>query len=136
MKELGLQHERETIKAFIQKERQERCLSLLSHPTRRRDFTNQLAHFKWFDPHWAHPISPKLAHTADEVVTLLRQKGAGPRAWVISESPEIDAQEIHLEEAIHYIWGGSIGTILSCIPGKLGFFRGEEVKSELLLARP
>jgi hypothetical protein len=51
----------------------------------------------------------------------------------MSASPELDAQELHLEEAIHHIWGGSTGTILSCIPGKLGFFRGEEIKSELLL---
>jgi hypothetical protein len=26
-----------------------------------------------------------------------------------------------------------MGTILSCIPGKLGFFRGEDMQSELLL---
>jgi hypothetical protein len=34
------------------------------------------------------------------------------------------------------IWGGSMGTVLSCIPGKLAFFRGEEKKSELLLQHP
>jgi hypothetical protein len=59
MNELGLQHERETIKAFIQKERQERCLFLLSHSNRWRDFTSQLAHFKWFAPRWSVPIVPK-----------------------------------------------------------------------------
>jgi hypothetical protein len=135
MNEFGPQHERATIQAFIQKERQERCLFLLSHPTRRRDFTSQLAHFKWFDPCWAAPISPKVAHTSDQIAALLRQKGAGNSVWAISEDPSIDAREFPLENAVKEIWGGSMGTILSCIPAKLAFFRGEEMKSELLLMR-
>jgi hypothetical protein len=48
----------------------------------------------------------------------------------------MDPREFPLEKAVNEIWGGSVGTILSCIPGKVGIFRGEEMKSELLLARP
>jgi hypothetical protein len=135
MNEHGILHEQATIKAFIQKERQERSLFLLSHPSRRHDFTRQLAHFKWFDSHFAKPLLPETAHTTAEIVALLRKKGSGRTVWVISESPSIDARELGLEEAMAEVWGGSMGTILSCIPGKLGFFRGEEMKSELLLER-
>ena len=135
MSDFGLQHEQATIQSFIQMERQERCLFLLSHPARRRDFTRQLAHFKWLDPRWAAPIPPKVAHTADQIATLLRQKRAGNSVWAISEDPSMDAREFPLEKAVKEIWGGNKGTILSCIPGKLAFFRGEEMKSELLLMR-
>jgi len=41
-----------------------------------------------------------------------------------------------LEDAMKEISGGDMGTILSCIPGKLAFFRGEEMRSERLLERP
>ena len=33
------------------------------------------------------------------------------------------------------VWGSQMGSILSCIPGKLAFFHGEEIKSERLLER-
>jgi hypothetical protein len=136
MNELGLLHEQATVRAFIQKERQDRSMFLLSHPSRRRDFTNQLAHFKWFDARFARSIPPTTAHTAEEIIALLRRKGAGARAWVISEWSEIDAQDICLEDVVHSIWGGNKGTIVSCMPGKLAFFRGEAMKSELLLDHP
>jgi hypothetical protein len=136
MNELGILHEQATVKAFIQKERQDRCMFLLSHPSRRRDFTNQLAHFKWLDARFVRSIPPATAHTADEIVALLRRKGAGSRAWVISEWSELDAQEFDLEDVIPRIWGGEMGTIVSCIPGKLGLFRGEDMKSERLLDHP
>ncbi len=35
-----------TLRAFIQKERQERCCFLLAHPKRRKDFTKELSHFQ------------------------------------------------------------------------------------------
>ena len=132
----GLAHERETVRAFIQKPRQERLLLLLSNPKRRREFTDELAHFKWLDEQFAHVIPPTTAHTAAEIVALLQKNGAGPRVWVISENRSIDAQEMDLEDAVYQIWGGSMGTILSCVPGKLGLFRSEEMKSGRLLTHP
>ena len=56
--------------------------------------------------------------------------------WIISEDSSIDASELPLEEAMNHVWGLQRGAILSCIPGKLAFFRGEEMKSECLLTRP
>jgi len=67
---------------------------------------------------------------------LLRKKGAGDTVWAISSDQSIDARELEIREAIGSIWAGDYGTILSCIPGRLCFFRGEEMKSERLLERP
>jgi hypothetical protein len=131
----GLLHEQETVRAFIQKPRHERTLLLLSSPKRRHEFTDDLAHFKWLDERFTHSIPPSLAHTAAELVALLRKKGAGPTVWVISEDRSIDAREMNLQDVMKHIWGREIGTILSCVPGKLGFYCDEEMKSERLLIR-
>jgi hypothetical protein len=55
---------------------------------------------------------------------------------VISSDDSIDGPELEIHEALKGIWGGDSGTILSCVPGRLCFFRGEEMKSERLLEHP
>ena len=129
-------HEQEVVRSFILKDRRERCAFLLADRNRRQKFREALAHFKWLDERFAHPISPKIAHTAAELVALLRQKGAGPSVWVISEDAKIDGREMDLEAAMDEVWGGQWGTILSCIPGRLAFFKDEEMHSERLLLHP
>jgi hypothetical protein len=129
-------HEKEFVRAFILKARQERCAFLLSHPTRRQKLRDELPHFKWLDEKFAKPISPKVAHTAAELVALLRSKGAGRTAWVIAQDRRIDGQEMNLDNAMEAIWGAQEGAILSCVPGKLAFFKDEEMHSERLLFRP
>jgi hypothetical protein len=131
-----LLHEQETIRAFILKGRREGCAYLLGNPKHRRKFTDELAHFKWLDERFAHPIPPNTAHTSAELVQLLRKKVAGETVWVISDDSVIDGKEMLLDDAMNHIWGREIGTILSCVPGKLAFFVGEEVKSERLLEHP
>jgi len=131
----GQAHEQGVIGSFILKERQERCALLLSDPKRRRKFTDELAHFKWLDERFAKPIPACTAHTASEIVALLGSKGEGLTVWVISEYSAIDGREMPLAEAMKETWGGGVGTILSCIPGKLAFFHGEEMRSERLLER-
>jgi hypothetical protein len=95
-----------------------------------------LPHFKWLDERFAHPISPKVANTAAEIAALLRSKGAGRTVWAISEDRVIDGRELDLVEAVKETWGAQMGTVLSCIPGKLAFFKDEEIRSERLLMRP
>jgi len=119
-------HEEAAVRAFIQKPLQERALFLLSHKARRRDYTHELAHFKWLDERFAHKIPPTVAHTFKEKIALLHSKGAGLTVWSISEDPEIDGKELDLKVAMEHIYGREIGTLLSCIPGKLGYFEDEE----------
>jgi hypothetical protein len=128
-------HEQGFVRAFILKEKQRRCAYLLSNPDRRKNFRHALAHFKWLDERFSQPILPSTAHTADELVAFLRQKGAGGTVWVISEYRPIDGREMVLEEAVQETCGRSCGSVLSCIPGKLAFFRDEEMQSQRLLER-
>lgn len=56
--------------------------------------------------------------------------------WVISEMLAMDGKEMRLEAAMHEVWGQGIGSVLSCIPGKLAFFEDEEMHSQRLLIHP
>ncbi len=136
MTNAGLSHEQKVVQAFTLKNRRERCTYFLGHPEHRHKFTEELAHFKWLDERFAHPIPPSTAHTAAEVVSLLRRKGAGQTVWIISDDVAIDAQEMPVDAAMSRIRGRQIGAILSCVPGKLAFFAAEEMKSKRLLLRP
>ena len=45
----------------------------------------------------------------------------------------LDGKELELESVLERVFDSDTGTILSCLPGRLGFFSGEDEK--LLLAR-
>src|SRR5258707_9757228 len=52
------------------------------------------------------------------------QRGAGPSCWVISENSDLDGKEADLLLARKETIGYQMGTIISCIPGKLWILRG------------
>lgn len=81
-------HEEGAIRAFVQRDKQERFLGFLANPKNRKKFTTSLAHFRWFDRRFATPISwkvdPKLklwerhVQGIENIHRLLQSKGAGP----------------------------------------------------------
>jgi hypothetical protein len=139
------EHEAAVIRAFVQRDKQERFLGFLANPKNRRKFTESLSHFRWFDQRFAAPLqwkvdqAPKLTpwgkHVSgiDNIYRLLKSKGAGMNCWVMSEDSEIDGREMDLRAALEHVNGRQIGAILSCVPGKLAFFESED--ETLLLAR-
>jgi len=139
----GANHEESTIRAFVLQDKQERFLEFLAKPKNRKKFTQLLAHFRWFDRRFATPIpwkvDPKLklwerhVQGIENIQRLLQTRGAGQTCWVISEDPTIDGQELNLRAALERVSGSQVGAILSCVPGRLAYFEGEEVS--LLLAR-
>jgi hypothetical protein len=142
----GLQsgeHEQGAIRAFVQQNKQERFLGFLANPKNRKKFTESLAHFRWFDRQFATPIlwkvDPKLklwerhVQGIDNIYRLLKSKGAGATCWAISEDRELDGRELDLRAALEHVNGRQIGTILSCVAGKLAYFESED--EALLLAR-
>jgi hypothetical protein len=136
-------HEQVTIRAFVQQDKQERFLGFLASPKNRKKLTTSLAHFCWFDQRYATPISWKVdpnlklserhVQGVENIYRLLRSKGAGLTCWVISEDAEIDGRELDLRAALEHVNGRQIGTILSCVPGKLAYFESED--ESLLLTR-
>jgi len=121
---VAVNHEEETIKAFILPNQQDRYLEFLKVPKKRAKFIAQLAHFKHLNSQFAFSIPGK--SNPSSLLKLLGAKGAGPQCWVISENPAMDAREMNLETALKGTIGYGMGTIISCLPGKLAYFEDEE----------
>jgi hypothetical protein len=138
-------HEAAVIRAFVQRDKQERFLGFIANPKNRKKFTESLSHFRWFDQRFAAPLQwkvdqdPKLTlwgkHVSgiENIYRLLKSKGAGLTCWAMSEDSQIDQRELDLREALEHVKGRQIGTILSCVPGKLAYFESED--ETLLLTR-
>jgi hypothetical protein len=126
--------EEATILAFVVKERRERFLTLLSNPKHRRKVTASLAHpnLGWFDSRCVKSIPPSQSGK-EGIASILRAKGAGKTCWAISEDRKLDAKEFDLESVLAEIVGCGMGTILSCVPGKLAYVESED--SRFILER-
>jgi hypothetical protein len=139
----AIEHEAATIKAFVVRTKQDRFLSFLSNPKKREKFTRELSHFGWFDKTFVTSVpwkaDPKSGlwerHTQGiaNISRLLRSRGAGRTCWAISEDPHLDGRKLDLDGVLADVVGRGMGTILSCVPGRLAFFEGES--ESLLLAR-
>ena len=115
--------EKALIQAFVLSNKQERYLV----PKQRKKFVDGLYHFDEFDRSWEVAIPPS-QQTAEEIVRLLKSRGAPETCYAISTNRKIDQKRIVLYDALQRIVGGSDGTLLSCIPGKLAYFEGESPK--------
>jgi hypothetical protein len=137
------EHEEATIKAFVVHDKQERFLLFAASPKNRKKLTRELGHFCWFDNRYSTPVSwtvdpnrklwDRHVQGIANIIRLLRSKGAGQSCWGISENVEIDGKLLPLESALESVVGSGMGSILSCIPGKLAYFEGED--ESLLLSR-
>jgi hypothetical protein len=119
-------HEEGFVRSFVLASKRDRVAMLLANPKRRREYVKTLAHYGDLDVQHAEAVSPKVAHTVDEWLKLLLSKGAPARCWVISEDASKDAKEVELSEALRETIGAGMGTIVSCVPGKLAYFEDED----------
>ena len=117
----------EVVRAFIDPKRRERYLEFLATPKRRVKFISQLAHFKALNPNWLVGIPPNQQNLSS-LIESLTGMGAGPRCRVISENLELDARELDLRIALEETLGRQMGTIISCIAGRLGYFEDEDAR--------
>jgi superfamily II DNA or RNA helicase len=125
-------HEREFVKAFVPRERRERWLELLANPKQRQKITLQLAHNAVFRSDRIVAIEPRQQH-AKPLSELLTRKGAPELCYVISESEELDGREMLLVDALKAIVGYGMGSIVSCIPGRLAYYEAEGPKERFIL---
>ncbi len=54
---------------------------------------------------------------------------------MMSDIREIDGQTMRLCDALGAIEEGGWGTILDCVPGKLGYYSGQHGEERLVLSR-
>lgn len=120
-----MDHEAAVIRAFILPTKRERYLEFLMSPKGRAKFIAELAHFKHLNPRFASNI-PGSQTNPVSLHKLLVAKGAGAKCWVISENHDLDGREMDLESALKETIGHQMGTFISCVPGKLAYFEGED----------
>jgi hypothetical protein len=128
------EHEESFVRAFVVPAKRQRLVELLSKPKRRKNVLDTLAHFTDLDPRFQIPI-PSFAQSAPAIEGLLRGRGAPGECYVISESAALDGRFLALAEALRLIVGQGMGTLLSCIPGRLGYYEGEGPEDRCLLER-
>lgn len=60
------------------------------------------------------------------VVKLLKAKGADPKRYLMSENASLDGQDVELKTALKETVGCQMGTFISCLPSRLGYFEDED----------
>jgi len=120
-----VRHELALIAAFAKRSKRDRYREILSNPRLRRKFTNMLPHFADFDPKYRLPIPSNKLFVGN--ITAELQKRHSPNVvFAISEDPALDQRELPLVEALNQIVGRRLGTVLSCLPGRLAFVETED----------
>jgi hypothetical protein len=123
-------HERGLVSAFIIRERRHRFRHILDSGKKRIAGLDRLNHCNDFDPE----ATQWLVSDAD-VTSLLRTEGSPESVYLISAEKDLDGQSMPLEEAISELGTRDWGAVVSCIPGKLAFYRDECGMRKALLRR-
>lgn len=122
-------------------------LAFLTGPTRRRletllklgekrrpDVRELLHHSVRLDPRFAQHLTGSDAFSGP-AEAMLRERGAPTTCYVLAADSKLDGREMPLGEALEAIIGMGNGAFVSCIPGRLGFYEYEDMKSSYLLKR-
>ena len=123
------------ITAFIRPERAPRYLALLNKRGGREKLRAKLAHSADLDPRFAKPLAGDDAR-ADGIERLVKAKGAPAICYCLSENDELDGRDLPLGAALEEVVGRGMGTFISCLPGRLAYFEGEEARERYVLVRP
>ena len=127
-------HEELFISSFVLEDRQARIQTLLANRKGRQKMRRKFAHYFYFKKMFIHNI-PAKQQTTDGIMKLLLDRGAPRECYVISEIPTLDGMLLPLIDAITRVVGSGMGTIVSCIPGQLAYYEGEDMGNRIILSR-
>jgi len=122
------------VKAFLTSEKRARFLQFLANPRRRKEILDKLNHDLPYMPEFAAMV-PGHQDFPEELEKLLKAKGAGPACHVIANGLKADGRELPLREALNLICLHPFGAILSCVPGRLAYYKPEAPGAGILLER-
>lgn len=118
-------HEQALIARFVKRARRDRYREFVATPRLRPKFIRELPHFRDFDRKFRLPIpSDKLS--IQSILRELQRRHSPAVVFAISEDPALDQQDLPLADALDRIVGRGMGTILSCVPGRLVFVQTED----------
>lgn len=113
------------IAKFLYKNKRDRFFEEITHPKKRPKLFSKLGHnLDFIDEQYMHPV-PTAYYSAELIHKYVKELGAPDICFAISEIDSVDGKEVNLLEALRKVRGfGS--SILSCIPGKLAYYEGED----------
>ena len=126
-----MQEELLLFKTFVIKQRQDRYINLLATDKGRKKLRSYIAHFEDIESKYSTPLHSLKTH--QELVDLLKSKGAPPTCYIIAENSKYDMKTLPLNDAITQLFNSGMAFFLSCIPGKLVYYESENSSERLLL---
>ena len=125
------QHEEQLFRELIDPAQQRRLLTL-SKLKNRKKLLSYLPHSIRFDERYASTIPPN-QQSSKQILRLLLNRGAPREVYVVSEAPDLDAHVLDIQDAVEHIVGSGLASIISCIPGQLAYYEGEEANDRVIL---
>lgn len=123
-------HEDKMVDTFVLKEKRDRYRILLGSPKKRMTLLDRLNHTPDLEPRLM-----RLLPSSTSVPVELRRLGSPTEVYLISATRRLDGKMLPLEDAIRQIEENGSGTVVSCIPGRLGYYYGEQGECRAVLER-
>jgi hypothetical protein len=127
-----MDHEAAFARAFITSEKRARFLQYLGDPRRRPEMLERLSRHLPCLPECATEV-PSEQDFPSALEKLLRARGAGPTCHVMAQGLKADRRELPLREALNQVCLHAPGGILSCVPGRLAYYRPHSPAPGMLL---
>jgi len=122
-------HEIAFIKSFVDKDKQERLLILVQK--NRNKFRSLIPHKIEINKKYASFLDKQ--EDKEFIYQSLKKYGAPDICHVICENSKYDNIEMNLREGLHELFTVDFGYIISCIPGKLAYYQGEDSYNRAIL---
>jgi hypothetical protein len=122
------------IRSFVIPAKRERLIGLLANARRRKSVLGRLAHFRDLDPRWVILLARGQAEV-ESIMHALKLRGAPDSCHVISENLAFDGRRFRPAVVLDDIVGMGAGTLISCVPGLLGYYEGEDPSDRCILSR-
>ena len=129
-----MNHEEAFAKAFLTSEKRARFIQYLADSKRRKEMLDRLNQDLPYMPGFATEV-PGEQDFPHELEKLLKAKGAGPTCYVMADRLKADGRELPLREALHLVCLHEYGAILSCLPGRLAYYKPAAPAPGLILER-
>lgn len=127
---MDIEHEKKIVKNFFRRELRQRLFYELTIPNKRSKIFGRLASDPngVIDSKYLHPVPLKGNNDCSYVLKKLIEKGAlaNQAAYIMCNLSPFDGKYISLKKAVEEMVYKGEPLIISCIPGKLAYFEGEE----------
>ena len=129
-----MEKEEELFQAFVVPRKRQHYVELLNTKRGREKIRLALDHFGDLDPRFCRRVT-HAEHNPADILRLLKSLGAPSTCHLMSVDGQLDGREMVLSEALSEVIGRGQGTFISCVPGRLAYFEGEEANARYICHR-